>query len=235
MGGVNEVLETTVFCDRAWLCPVCGYRAARDQTRQLANTLTRWKSQGGGVGLLTLTQSHSTDDELDILWDRMDFGWAALVRGSGWREDRKMFRVRGYVRITEVVHRPETGWNIHFHVALLLDAPLDDQQLYELKDRVSARFIRGIRAAGGGATDNGQHLSVIHPRSDSRLITYYAKGTTARWTPDGSRTPMAILADLNESGEGLGSWKEFAAAVMRAKRRRYSPSHGLGDLVPNGP
>src|SRR5262249_18998226 len=111
----------------------------------------------------------------------------------------------------------------------------DHQQLYELKDRVSARFIRGIRVAGGVAAGDGQHLSVMQPRSESRLITYYAKGTTARWTPDGSRNPMAILADLNETGEGLGLWKEFSAAVTGTKRRRYSPSQGIADLVPSRP
>lgn len=235
VGDANEILETTVYCDRAWPCPVCGYRAACDQTRQLANTLTAWKNQGGWVGLLTLTQGHSTDDELDTLWDRMEDGWAALVRGSGWRADRETFRVRGYIRITEVVHRLETGWNVHFHVLLLLDAPLDDQQQQELKDRVSKRFIRGVGASGGVATGEGQHLSLIRPPSESRLISYFAKGTTARWKPDGSRTPMAILSDLKETGEGLGLWKEFEAAVTRYRRRRYSPSHRIADLIPTGP
>ncbi|BCP12378.1 hypothetical protein MINTM020_44760 [Mycobacterium paraintracellulare] len=233
VGAADEILETTVFCGQAWLCPVCGYQAACDQSRQLANIFTVWKSQGGSVGLLTLSQSHSTDDELDVLWDRADEGWAVMVRGSGWRADRDMFGLRGYIRVTEVVHSPESGWNVHFHVPLLLDAPLDDDQLNELKDRVSARFMRGVRAAGGAATGDGQHLSVIQPRSETRLITYYAKGTTARWTPDGSRTPMAILADLNETGEGLGLWKEFTAVVTGTKRRRYSPSHGIANLVPN--
>jgi hypothetical protein len=187
------------------------------------------------VALLTLTQSHSTHDELDILWDRLGSGWAAVVRGSGWRADREMFGLRGYVRVTEVVHHPVSGWNVHFHVLLLLDEALDGQQFYELKARVTARFIRGIRAGGGAAGGDGQHLDAIQPRSETRLATYYAKGTTARWKSDGSRTPMAILADLNETGDGLGLWKEFTAAVTGTKRRQCSPSHGIANLVPNGP
>ena len=39
------------------------------------------------------------------LWDRLGGGWAALVRGSGWRADREMFGLRGYVRVTEIVHQ----------------------------------------------------------------------------------------------------------------------------------
>jgi hypothetical protein len=235
VGDANEILETTVFCQRAWLCPVCAFWAARDQSRQLDDMSAAWNSQGGSVALLTLTQSHSAADELHALWDRQEGGWDAVVRGSGWRADRQMFGLRGYIRVTEIVHHPRSGWNVHFHVLLLLDEPLDDHQLCELKDRTSARFIRKIKAAGGAATGDGQDLTVLRPRPEARLITYFAKGTTARWKPDGSRTPMAILADLNETGEGLDLWKEFTAAVTRTKRRRYSPSHGIANLVANRP
>ena len=105
VGDANEILETTAYCDRAWLCPVCGCHAARDQSRELAKTLMAWTSQGGSVALLTLTQAHTTEDELGNLWDRLGGGWAALVRGSGWRADREMFGLRGYVRVTEIVHQ----------------------------------------------------------------------------------------------------------------------------------
>ena len=244
VGDADEILETTVYCDRAWLCPVCGYYAYRDQSRKLAQTLMAWTSQGGSLAVLTLTQRHSPDDELEILWKRLEGGWGALVRGRGWRADQESFGVLGYVRVTEVVHHPESGWNVHFHVPLLLDDELDDQQLYELQDRVTARFTRGIGDAGGQASCGGQHLGPIQPGSERRLAGYYAKGTTV-WRSEtdrgggrrpggdrgadlvGSRTPMAILADLKETGEGLDLWKEFSAAATGIKRRRYSPSQGI--------
>ena len=31
--------------------------------------------------------------------------------------------------ITEVVHNPATGWNVHYHVVLLLDRALDQPHL----------------------------------------------------------------------------------------------------------
>ena len=234
-GEAEEVLETTVSCGRAWLCPTCAYHAARHQFRRLADMLMAWTSGGGAVALLTLTQSHCIEDELGTLWDRLGGGWAAMVRGSGWRADQGSFRLRGYVRVTEVVHHPHSGWNVHFHVFLLLDQPLDHQQLHQLKDRLTARFSRGIKAAGGQASWDGQHLDPIQSGSERRLASYYAKGTNARWKPDGSRTPMAILADLKETGEGLALWKEFGVAVTVAKRKRYSPSQGIANLVPNRP
>src|SRR5690242_3405984 len=38
VGDADEILETTVHCDQAWLCPRCGYRASRVQSRELATT-----------------------------------------------------------------------------------------------------------------------------------------------------------------------------------------------------
>ena len=63
VGDADEILTFTRHCERAWLCPVCGYYAARDQSRELAKTLMAWTSKGGSVALLTLSQTHSTDDE----------------------------------------------------------------------------------------------------------------------------------------------------------------------------
>lgn len=230
----DEILETTLYCDRAWLCPVCGCHAARHQFRQLDKTVMAWTSQGGSVALLTLTQGHSTDDDLDALWNRLGCGWGALVRGSGWRADQQTFGLRGYIRVTEVVHHPDTGWNAHLHVPLLVDAALDGPQLCELKDRLTARFLRGIRAAGGRATTDGQDLFLMRPHSERQIASYCSKATTARWNID-SRSPMAILSDLKETGEGVDLWKEFSATVTGTKRRRYSPSQGIDKLVPNRP
>lgn len=230
VGDAGEILEVTVYCDRAWLCPVCGYLAARDQSRGLATTLITWTSGGGSVAFLTLTQSHSAEDELCDLWDQLGYAWLALVRGSGWRTDQETFGVQAYARVTEVVHHSESGWNVHLHVPLLLMEAPNDQQLHELRDRLTARFIRGIRATGGRASCGGQDLSRMQSGSERQLADYCAKGTKV-WHSDNSRSPMAILADLKETGEGLALWKEFSAAVTATKRKRYSPSHGIANVI----
>lgn len=230
VGDAGEIPEITVYCDRAWLCPVCGYHAARDQSRELATALMAWTSQGGSVAFLTLTQSHSVGDQLSNLWDRLGHGWAALVRGSGWRTDQEIFGLRGYARVTEVVHHSQSGWNVHLHVPLLLVEAPDDQQLYELEHRLVARFIRGIKVVGGRASCAGQDLCPMLQGSECQLADYCAKGTTV-WHSNNSRTPMAILADFKETGDGLALWKEFSAAVTVRKRKRHSPSHEIANLV----
>lgn len=226
VGDADEILEITRYCGRVWLCPVCGCHDASDRSRELGKILTAWTSQGGSLALLTLTQHHSLDDELCNLCDRLDHGWHTMVHCSGWQADKESFGVRGYVRVTEIVHHPERGWNPHFHIPLLLQEDRDEQ-LDDLKDRVAKRFIRGIKAAGGEASYDGQH---IRPGSERELAEYCTKGTKL-WRPKGSRTPMEILADLQKTGEGLDLWKEFSATVTGPKRRRYNPSQHIATLV----
>ena len=125
VGSATEVLEVTTSCRRKWLCPTCGYTASRKEAAKLKRRLLGFTAQGGAVALLTLTQSHCHNDDLTALWDRMEDGWDALKRGSGWTADKQAHGVRGYVRITEVVHNPATGWNVHLHVILLLHYELD--------------------------------------------------------------------------------------------------------------
>lgn len=232
VGAADEVLDTILSCGRAWLCPVCGYRDARAKSSSLADTFDRWTSQGGSIGLLTLTQQHTADDGLGALWGRLEAGWAALARGSGWRADRETFGLRGYVRITEVVHHLENGWNVHLHVPLLFNRALDDRQLFELEDHLTARFARGVEAAGGWAWRGGQKLSLVQPGSEHRTARYCTKGATSS-PHGGSRTPMMILADLKETGRGLKLWSEFSTEVSTVKRRRYSPSQNLGTVLPD--
>lgn len=124
-GSSREILYRTRPCRCKWLCPTCGYAASCAQANRVRRRLRSWKANGGAVALLTLAQSHWGSDGLKALWDRMDAGWRALVRGSGWIADKANYALRGYFRNTEVVLNPLTGWHVHFHVILLLDVELD--------------------------------------------------------------------------------------------------------------
>ena len=170
------------------------------------------------MALLTLTQSHCPDDGLATLWSRLEAGWAGLVRGSGWTADKRAYGVRGYVRITELVHNAAAGWNVHFHVILLLDQELDEPRTRRLRASLATRFARGVERSGGHAALDRQDLRPIMAGTQQRLANYLFKGTKSGRSRDGSRTPMDILDDLESTGEGLQLWDEITAAVSTARR-----------------
>lgn len=191
------------------------------------------------MALLTLTQSHGPDDGLTPLWSHLEAGWAALVRGSGWTAEKQTYGVRGYVRITELVHNAVSGWNVHFHVLLLLDQELDPLHMDRLRDSLAARFAQGVERSGGHAAPDRQDLRPMKPGTEERLAHYLFKGTRLpKATPssmDGSRNPMDILDDLESTGEGLHLWDEITDAVTTNKRKQVNPSTHIDSLRPRSP
>jgi hypothetical protein len=203
VGTAAEVLDLTVDCRRKWLCPTCGHRAAGSQSTKCRRALLDWRARGGSIAFMTLTQRHSIDDELTESWDRLQCGGDRLKQGAGWNRDREAYGLSGYTRVTEVVHHPASGWNVHLHVVLRLAHALTDGQQDDLKAGLFARFARGVRDRGGDANLAGQDLRPVRAGTEGRVASYCFKGTTQYQGPDGSRSPMAILSDLNSTGEGL--------------------------------
>lgn len=230
VGSATEIMSRETKCRLKWLCPVCGYIASRRESAKLARRLRGWTAQGGAVAFLTLTQSHCWEDDLSVLWSRLDHGWAALTRGSGWDADKATHGLQAYVRITEVVHHPSTGWQVHFHVCLLLDENLDQAGIESFKSSLTARFKRGLERREGSATGVGQDLTVMRPLSHEELAAYCFKGTRERFEVTGSRSPIAILSDLNRTGEGGELWDEWTAAVSNARRVQVVSSRRIDQL-----
>lgn len=226
VGASDEILHTRRYCQNVWLCPTCAARRACGWRQRLQRHLGAWASTGGAVAMLTLTMTHSCDDALNDLMQRLDAGWSALQRGSGWQADRHHFGIRDYVRVAEVVHNAGSAWNPHFHTLLLRDPAPSNRNWDELHDRLATRFARGVRAAGGSAELVGQDLKVADPGGEPGLAWYCTKGAWPFWS-QGSRTPAAILADLRRTGEGIDLVEEFDTTFISGKHRRYNSSHGL--------
>ena len=64
------------------------------------------------------------------------------------------------------------------------------------------------------------------------MASYLFKGTRSYWPLDGSRTPMAILDDLESTGEGLHLWDEITAAVSADRRMQVITSTRIDSLSP---
>jgi hypothetical protein len=71
------------------------------------------------------------------------------------------------------------------------------------------------------------------PRTEERLANYLFKGTRSHWSVDGSRTPMAILDDLESTGEGLHLWDEITTAVSADRRMQVITSTRIDSLRPH--
>jgi len=113
---------------------------------------------------------------------------------------------------------------VHFHVILLLDRELDQPRLYGLRASVATRFARGVAGRGGHTVLDAQDLCPMTPGTEGPLATYCFKGTTIYRDLHGARTPMAILDDLEATGEGRALWDELTTAVSADRRMQLITS-----------
>ena len=81
---------------------------------------------------------------------------------------------------------------------------------------------------------DAQDLQPMTSGTEGLLASYLFKGTTIGRSRNGSRTPMAILDDLEATGEGLALWEEWTAAVSAARRLQLISSTGIDSLCTPG-
>lgn len=240
-GSSREVLTTLSTCKRKWHCLPCACTAASAGAKSLRHNIQRWIWLGGDIAFLTLTQSHTTADPLAELWDRLSRGWGTVTSGKQWTNVRDSFGIRGHVRVTEVVHRPDTGWNVHYHVVIFIDRGLGpNAELEQMRVAIARRFLQGVAEAGGTGTLAGQDIRPFMPGTAAQLADYCFKGLKVQRFADNdptdrprSRTPMAILEDLSGTGESHELWTEFAEASVG--RNQKSESRHLDRITPSAP
>jgi hypothetical protein len=75
----------------------------------------------------------------------------------------------------------------------------------------------------------------MEARTEGRLANYLFNGTTMRWSSDGSRTPLAILSDLESTGEGLDLWEELTTTVSAKRRHQMRTSNDIDSVCLSGP
>lgn len=110
----------------------------------------------------------------------------------------------------------------------------DTSELDGIEMALTTRFIRGVSDQGGRAGLSGQDLRWDPALAVSGLAGYCFKGLTIRTFADGARTPMAILNDLEATGEGHDLWAEFTDAA-RKSRRQMTRSKGIDKVCADGP
>lgn len=106
-----------------WTCADCATKITEMKTRNKQG-IANWRSKGGHVYLLTLTNRHHRGDNLlDLLTGQQK----ALVKFWGQRAVKEMLKDLGYVgrvMATEVTWSFDNGWHPHFHILMFFEHEL---------------------------------------------------------------------------------------------------------------
>ncbi|MCV7366650.1 protein rep [Mycolicibacterium duvalii] len=222
------MLDRFKSCHFCWICPVCGVREAEKQADKLAGRLEGWVRRGGRAGFLTLTQRHSYYDDLLQLWNWLEFASGRALRASSVRDAG----VCALFRSAEIVHHPDSGWNVHTHSILFLGHAMSASELAQLKSVIADRFVQAIHRQGGSADRQGQDLRMVEVNTERTIAAYCLKGTTIYRSDDGSRTPMQVLADIEstDTEDDHRRWSEVSSFALHRPGKRFKYTPGIDRL-----
>lgn len=111
-------------CSSVWSCPVCAAKISERRRVELLHAIQQHEANGGQVLLLTLTNPHTSTDDLKAMLKAQAL---AMSRFNGTKAARSLWDsigCVGTVRAWEVTHG-NNGWHPHFHLLLFVSSGLD--------------------------------------------------------------------------------------------------------------
>lgn len=262
-GGVTPVLRNgragyagVVTCGSVHVCPCCSTSIRRVRQDELDQVGQFWECQSCGLVMMTLTMRHYDRDLLADLEAKQRAAWKAgfgMNAGRQWRDAKKSFGIRGFVRAWEVTHGPN-GWHCHYHVLLFLARPLASGRVEELQHLAfevwSAALVKvGARMPVEISEKDGKPVGVKIDAPDrgesGQMARYLMKGQDGktRWGiaaeltrqdvkqgQGGHRTPFEIARDaISGDARSIELWREFVVTATGVRSLYWS--NGLRKLL----
>jgi hypothetical protein len=257
-GGVTPVIRNgragfagVVTCGSVHVCPCCGtsIRSARQET--LDQVGVAWECASCGLAMMTVTMRHYERQELQLLVDQQRDAWKNAFGQNakrGWRDAKKTFGLRGFIRAWETTHGPN-GWHVHFHVLLFFARPLTREQKTKFEAIAYTAWSDALVKVGAYKPSEkyGVRIDVPDRGESGTLARYLMKnqdgkaswGVAAELTrqdvkqgKNGHRTPFEIARAAildNADPRDIALWCEFEQAASGIRSLYWS--NGLKQLL----
>jgi hypothetical protein len=264
-GGVTPVLRNgragyagVVTCGSVHVCPCCSTSIRRVRQDELDQVGQFWECQSCGLVMMTLTMRHYDRDPLADLEEKQRAAWKVgfgMNAGRTWRQAKKDFGIRGFIRAWEVTHG-ENGWHCHYHVLLFLARPLAAGRVRELQHLAFEVWSQALVSVGARmpvevSEKDGKPVAVKIDAPDrgesGQMARYLMKGQDGktRWGvaaeltrqdvkqgQGGHRTPFEIARAAVRPGaepRDVELWREFVVTATGVRSLYWS--NGLRKLL----
>jgi hypothetical protein len=224
-------------CGSIWGCPVCAAKISESRKVETEKGMNYWKSIGGVVLLLTLTNSHNISHSLASLKKGQK---KALKHFFGDRKGQMYFKLlgkQGHINAYEVTHG-DSGWHPHHHVLVFLmpsAETVDSSSYASIRNGLAAHWIECCRKARLPLPDMKHGLDL---QDGSKAAAYVGKwGLEHEVTKghikkgkNGGRTPFDLLRAARDGDEPSGKlFQEFYVCFKGS--RQLVHSRGLKALL----
>src|SRR5205823_4496828 len=122
--------EGVVRCRLSWVCPVCAEQHTRKLRHRVRRAVRKWREGGGHVVMATLTVHHTSCMSIEQVLGLVSGAYERFGKsngpGRGYNALSERYGIGGRVKSLEITWKPSSGWHVHLHVLLFLNAALTE-------------------------------------------------------------------------------------------------------------
>jgi hypothetical protein len=216
-------------CASAWACPVCASILSESRKNDVKKAMDWWKSQGGSVLLMTLTNSHHSGPDLKALRDGQRKAMAYMMGGT--RESKRIFKLIGkehHIGAYEVTHG-KNGFHPHYHVLLFCKVHVNDPKNSIIRQQLAQEWISSCEKAGLPLPTMEHGLDLQDGSYADAYVNKWGlehemtKGHIKRGK-NGSMTPFDLLRDYseNQNDESGRLFQQYALTFKGSRQLNWS-------------
>ena len=208
-GEGNVFSKGTARCANIWGCLNCANSIRVERAQFYQDVCREHLAKGGGILFITLTSSHSRDDDLKELWDFNQKGLRGVTSGGAWKTFCQQFGVESMLVTRETTHSFRAGWHNHQHALAFTAAPVSplSEEYKQIQQYFYTKWSKGVERAGGGRVDEEIGVRVDIGKDNKGFGSYITKLglemalAVQKQGRKGSRTPYQIIADAANTGD----------------------------------
>lgn len=167
-----------MVCGSVWTCPPCAAKISERRKNEIQSATDLFKSAGGHLYMITLTFSHTRQDDLDVLMSRLSDARMRLRRMRAYGVLKRELGYVGDIRTLEVTFGDKNGFHPHEHSLWLTAYQFTARKLESFKNRLFVLWERACLAAGLAAPNRKRGVDVRHAMSAAEYLAKFGREST---------------------------------------------------------
>lgn len=164
-----------MVCGSVWTCPPCAAKISERRKNEIQAATDSFKEAGGHLYMITLTFSHSRQDDLLDLMRRLSEARMRLRRTRAYSVLKRELGFIGDIRTLEVTFGDKNGFHPHEHSLWLTACAFTARKLESFKGRLFVLWERACAAAGLALPNRKRGVDVRHAMSAAEYLAKFGR------------------------------------------------------------
>lgn len=231
--GPTVTIQGVMHCGNVHGCPVCAARIYARRAFEIDSLIDQWIGYGperkgpskAAAYMLTFTVRHGVSNSLATTSSGIADAWRAMFAGRAGQNLRKQIGLKHFARSFEATHG-QNGWHPHFHIIMLFDDPLSDEEMHVIAERWRHAVESTMGPDFAPDSEHGVDSKRLNEAHDGRYIEKMGleiAGIYTKGARNGNRTYWGIAQDAAKGDRFAAAlWSEAQTALFGRRQLTWS-------------